>query len=940
MASMNARDVAGDFLGALSQTNRPIRLRLSDDSNAFNDELLIKRVVGTETMCGGFEYRLHCVSNEVRLQLKKFIAIPVELQIVTDRGELRSVCGIVCQVIAGHSDGSLATYQLVVRDALATMEQRINTRVFRNKSEVDISLLILDEWRHTNPVLARSFDVDTRQLKRSYPQREFTMQSNESDAHFLRRLWKRRGIAWFMEHGSARERGSNSLPPHTLVLFDDAYGLTQNAAGTIRYHRDHATESRDSITAWAAKRSLKPGTVTRNSWDYARVGLMETTAPTILQQGETGNEFSASLDDYLIDVPHAADDADDYRRLSDLRMLRHEYDAKSFHGESGVRDLCVGQWIELTGHPEIDTHTEEERQFVLTELTVVADSNLPKTVDEQAERLFAVNGWDLLPAVSALTQASQERDVRYSNRFTCVRRGIPIVPAFDPRTDLPEPRLQTALVVGPDGEEVHCDAQGRVKIRFPGTRPQDHSHASGAGAGNTDSDSAWVRVASTWAGSQHGTLTLPRVGDEVIVDFLGGDPDKPIIVGQVYNGRSYPPRFSNAGDLPENRYVSGIKSKEVQGARFNQIRLDDTPQQISAQLASEHGHSELNLGWLTHPRQDGHSRPRGEGAELRSDKSIVIRAAQMMLLTTQAMLQAQGKQLERAPLEGLLESSQALLKELGEFAAEHQAEALVLNQYQDLIENLRNVEQGSNTQAGEGNDSGMPLIAHYAHGGFVSATPYSSVSYSGSQNTIIAHQHIQVVAGERINVNAGQGISLFARKNGIKQIAHTGKVDIQAQHGTIAIAAGSDVKITASEGEVLIAAQKSITLICGGAYLKLADGKIELGCSGVFTVKASAHHWNGPGRMSVDLPHFSGEGKPAAQWIALDYRDADTSESIEQAEYEIHFLEGSVLNGTLDAQGTARRENVEDKPVEKIIYKPRKPMEETKAPSLHELTKA
>jgi type VI secretion system secreted protein VgrG len=87
MASMNARDVAGDFLGALSQTNRPIRLRLSDDSNAFNDELLIKRVVGTETMCGGFEYRLHCVSNEVRLQLKKFIAIPVELQIVTDRGD-------------------------------------------------------------------------------------------------------------------------------------------------------------------------------------------------------------------------------------------------------------------------------------------------------------------------------------------------------------------------------------------------------------------------------------------------------------------------------------------------------------------------------------------------------------------------------------------------------------------------------------------------------------------------------------------------------------------------------------------------------------------------------------------------------------------------------------------------------------------------------------
>jgi len=145
-----------------------------------------------------------------------------------------------------------------------------------------------------------------------------------------------------------------------------------------------------------------------------------------------------------------------------------------------------------------------------------------------------MNRWDDGIAANSLQQSSSERGMRYTNRFSCVRRGIPIVPAFDPRTDLPLPQLQSAVVVGPPGEEVHCDEYGRVKVRFTGTRVEDHSHAQGAGASDSDRDSAWIRVASTWASAQWGTITLPRVGDEVIVAFLGGDPDKPIIVAQVY----------------------------------------------------------------------------------------------------------------------------------------------------------------------------------------------------------------------------------------------------------------------------------------------------------------------------------------------------------------------------------------------------------------------
>jgi type VI secretion system secreted protein VgrG len=372
----------------LTEAYRPIRLRLSQEKQVLDDVLLVKRVTGGEVLCGGLEYRLQCVSTRADLPLKEFIALPVELQFVTDRGELRAVCGIVAQAAAGQSDGGLATYELVMRDALALMEQRTNTRVFRNLNELDITQIILDEWRQNNSVLAKAFDVDWSYVASTYPAREFTMQHNESDADFLRRLWKRRGIAWFMRPGQASESHSQNVPAHSLVLFDDAFALPQNAAGTVRYHRDDGTEQSDTIVAWNPVRTLIPGSVTRQSWDYLQARPMSTDVPSRIAQGTVGNKFAFSLDDYLIDVPHAGDDSGDYRNLGELRMKRHEYESKCFHGEGSVRAMCVGQWIALSGHPEIDTHPAKEREFVVTRLDVDAENNLPKTLDDRIQRLF------------------------------------------------------------------------------------------------------------------------------------------------------------------------------------------------------------------------------------------------------------------------------------------------------------------------------------------------------------------------------------------------------------------------------------------------------------------------------------------------------------------------------------------------------------------------
>lgn len=497
MNSLNMVGLSRD----LTQSNRPIRLRLSHQNSVLDDVLLVKYVSGQETLCGGIEYRMLCVSTQAALPLKEFIALPVELQFVTDQGHLRSVCGIVAQASAGQNDGVLATYQLIVRDALALMEQRINTRIFRNFNEVDISAALAREWRSVNPILAKAFDIDTSGITGTYPAREFTMQHNESDAAFLRRLWKRQGIAWFVRPGQSSESGSSTTPAHTLVLFDASLALAQNVAGTVRFHRDAGTELRDGVFNWSAVRTLKAGCITRQSWDYRQGGMMSAHAPTTMQQGEAGNQFAFTLDDYQIETPHAGDDGNDYRRLGELRIQRHEYEAKCFHGASGVRDLCVGEWFRLAGHPDIDTHPADEREFVLTELSLVAENNLPKDIDERAQRLLDANAWHRAANHAALDQASDERNVKYTNRFACVRRGVPIVPAYDPRTDLPRVKLQSAIVVGPQGEEVHCDELGRIKLRFPGTREQDHSDS--AGASNTDRDSAWVRVASQWASSSN-----------------------------------------------------------------------------------------------------------------------------------------------------------------------------------------------------------------------------------------------------------------------------------------------------------------------------------------------------------------------------------------------------------------------------------------------------
>lgn len=899
---MDLHELTKAFAG-LSEANRPLRLRLSHGPQVLDDVLLVKRVLGSESLCGGLEYRLQCVSTRADLPLKDFIALPVEVQLVTDKGDLRAVCGIVAQAAAGQSDGGLATYELLVRDALALMEHRTNTRVFRNRNELDITETILDEWRQNNPVLARAFEVDWSLITGSYPAREFTMQHNESDSAFLRRLWSRRGIAWFIRPGKASQTQSQDTSAHVLVLFDDALALQKNAADTVRFHRDAGTEQNDTVFAWSPVRTLRPGNVNRHSWDYLAGRPMTSNAPSCINQGPMGRQFAASLDDYLIDMPHAGDDGNDYRKLGELRMKRHEYESKCFYGESSVRDLCVGQWIALSGHHEIDAHPENEREFVITRLEVDAENNLPKTLDDRIQRLFALNRWQDRSSNNSLKQASDERGMRYTNHFSCVRRGIPIVPAFDPRVDLPRPQLQSAVVVGPAGEEVHCDEHGRVKVRFPGTRQEDHIHSQGAGASDSDRDSAWVRVASTWASNQWGTITLPRVGDEVIVDFLGGDPDKPIIVAQVYGGRTPPPSFSHIGTLPGNRYLAGIKSKEVQGTRCNQLRLDDTPGQINAQLSSQHGHSELNLGWLTHPRREGKGEARGEGAELRSDHAVAVRGAQGVLVSAAESRGAAGKLLDRAELTALVAALQDVQRQLAELSTAHYADSTDGMELKQLLGYLEQWECGSNTRSDSSGDGSRPVVAMSAPAGIAVASQHNVAIGAQTHVDIVSIGNTQLSVGKKLLARVSDSISLFAHRCGIKFIAASGKLQLQTHSDDIEATSSKRIVLTASE-EIVLQAPK-VRFVAHGAQVDLGSGAITQQSSGAHTIKSSqfAHVKAGGGDPpGVTLPKSdtTHDQQTVLRWIGTD-------EPMKNQRYRITTEDGHTFEGRTNAAGLTER---------------------------------
>lgn len=522
-------ELLASFASAFTQAQRLITLELGDGSR-FPGPLLPQTAVGEEALTSPYRYRLRCLSPDAAIKLKSVLGLPAAFGILDAGGRTVRRCGVVSEVKRLPADGRFAAYELAVEPPLALFRHRHTSRVFQDRSVPDIVEAVLAEHRATNPVFAAAFELRF-DLARTYPARSYCLQYRESDLAFINRLLAEEGIGYRFEHGGGE------TPDVICVGFDDPYRLPRSSQASVRFHRADATEIDDSLTAWDAQRRLGSAGADPATYDYRQAGALAASEAASIDQGADGMHAEASLQDYDAPGPYYGGDGDELARYARLRQQAHDGTKKLFSGEGTVRALEAGHWFALAGHAAHDRDPPETREFVVTALRFTAHNNLPDSLS----RVLGAGA----PAP-------------YRANFDAQRRGLPLLPEFahtpHARPTASEP--QTAIVVGPADEEIHPDVLGRVKVPFYWQRPAEHPSF---GANFDERSSCWLRVAYPSAGAHWGHQSIPRVGQEVLVDFLEGDIDRPLVIAVLHNGSHLPPTFSGAGSLPVNRALSGIK---------------------------------------------------------------------------------------------------------------------------------------------------------------------------------------------------------------------------------------------------------------------------------------------------------------------------------------------------------------------------------------------
>ncbi len=853
----------------ISSQKRVLHVQFSNPS--LNTQVFLQSIEGQHQLNEGLTADLFCLSTNAHISLKQFTGCQVAVDQVTDQGQIFRTTGIITEASQGQSDGSLTLYKLRLQDPTVLWHKRRNSRVFMNKSVRDITEILFAEWQNKSPLFASSLTLDLKGLTEYYDVRPFVMQSNETDYEFLTRLWRSEGINWLIDEAQLWVAdSSDEIQPQKLRLIANNESYLALNRRNIRYHRSSAVEQQDSMTSLVPTRSLQSTAVHVQRWQADALSQEEGMGSVQSKHSHSANQDNASLSleqawhfspAWMQDL-NGEDQAtaSGHQQLEKLNNNLSDYYAlqsKYFHAQTTVRDAQVGYWFELNEHPEIDTHSGSDKEFLIIGKSFYLQNNLPKDFQQQINQLFSQSQWQ--KDQSELNDQTE----RQGNELILSRRNIKTVPEYNPLEHRPAAHPQRARVVGLEGESIHVDQWGRIKVRFLFTRADDHSHDGGAGSNDNDTDSAWVDVLTPWAGAGYGARFLPRVGEIVVIDFFDGNIDRPFVVGRIHEAERHPTQFDQKGQLPDTKKLSGIRSEEVDGKGFNQLRFDDTTGQISAQLQSSHAASQLNLGNLSHPKDKAESDGRGEGFEIRTDQWGAVRAGSGLLLSTHKQDQAQGVHLDANEAKQQIESGLNNAKALSEVAKNQQTDPL------DMLENIQTflevLKQEDPKKAAEFQSAVMLL-----------ASPKSIAISSNEDIHLSADGHFTQSAGDSINIStqknivshASQKISLFAAQEGARLFAGQGKVEIQAQGDGLDVVARKGIQVTSTEDTVFITSPTEINLTANGSQVKLNGSGIFPVTGGKLEVKAGQHLFMGGSSINppaLDLPDCSAKQSDAAK---------------------------------------------------------------------------
>ncbi|TCM70912.1 type VI secretion system secreted protein VgrG [Acinetobacter calcoaceticus] len=886
----------------LSAQKRAIHIQFSNPD--LSTQVFLHAIHGQHALNQGLKVELICLSTRADIALKQFIASQVAVDVVTDQGQLLRISGLITAAEQGQSDGALTVYKLSLEDGTTLWKRRRNSRVFMNKSAVEVIEVLFKEWQQKSTLFAASLSLDLSGLNQDYDIRPFIMQSNESDADFLQRLMREEGINWLIDEAELFvEHNNQSIQAQKLRLIDDNSHFQALQRRSIRFHRSNATEQQDSMTRFTAQRSLEPTSVHVQRWQADQLEQEEGAGSVLSAHQHSSNQDNAALG--LEQAWHFSPawmqdlNAEDQATASSNRQLErfnqqlsHAYaaQAKQFTATTTVRDAQVGYWFELNQHPEIDLHNAADRAFLITAKTFYHQNNLPKDLNDQVQQLLQHSQWEGLLATDPAE--------RQANHLTLQRRNIVMVPTFDPLIHRPAAHPQRARVVGPTTEEIHVDAWGRIKVRFLFTRSEDHAHDGGAGSNLNDTDSAWVDVLTPWAGEGYGARFLPRIGEIVVIDFFDGNIDRPFVVGRIHEAQRTPTQFDRKGQLPATKKLSGIRSQEVGGSGFGQLRFDDTTGQISSQLQNSHGATQLNLGHLSHPKDQAESDSRGEGFELRSDQWGAVRAGKGLLLSSHMQDQASGVHLDASPAKQQIESNLNSSQALSEVAKNQQTDPLeVLDKLKGFIDQI---EQENEAKAKSFKQALMLLSA-----------PNSIALSSNEDIHLAAKQQISFSAGESINLStqknllahAQDKISLFAAQQGARLIAAKGKVEIQAQGDEMDLIARKKLQVISTEESIDLIASQKIVLTAGGSQIEISAAGILIKTNAKFEAKAGQHVFLGGESVALALPYLPRNELYSHQFLLKDR----LGNILNDTPYSLTLENGIKLEGISNQDGLTQR---------------------------------
>ncbi len=533
---------------AITQANRALRVQ----TPLGTDKLIITRFNGSEEISQLFEWHLDLLAeNATKVEFDKLIGQKITVELEMPSGKTRYFHGICNRLAEGKRDSTFTHYKMEVVPQFWLLCRRTQCRIFQQINVPDILKQVL-----------KGLDVKF-ELSGKYPERDYCVQYRETDFDFANRLMEDEGIYYYFQHDKKGHtmivadtpQSHVDVPEFNKAIFDDLTG-------------GNRPEMR--VTDWEKVQELRSGKVTLwdNCFELPQQHLdTQKTIQETVAVGKVTHKLKVADNDKLelydypggyaqrfdgIDPGGGARPADlkkifeENARVAKLRIEQEACESLEIRGSSNCRQFTAGEKFTL------ERHFDADGQYVLT------------SVEHSA-------------SYSANYRSGEGEELKYTNSFTCIPLALPYRPALE-TTKAAVQGTQTATVVGPKGETIFCDKYGRVKVQFHWDRQ-----------GKKDANSScWIRVSQAWGGGTWGAMTIPHVGQEVIVDFEEGDPDRPLVIGRVYNAECMPPLT-----LP------GHKTKTIiRDHGGNQIFMEGDAGKESIVIGSPCGKSGFSIGFL------------------------------------------------------------------------------------------------------------------------------------------------------------------------------------------------------------------------------------------------------------------------------------------------------------------------------------------------------